>query len=267
MHRRPSRRPSGRQPSAPRKASDGSRCCGSSSSAKKRVRFGRLKRRKQRLQLYGLAAMLGVAALWGLAYALGVDVGLSAWWAAGGGASADALQPLLSAAVDPIESRMLDSAFALPAAAAAAAAAAAVSGGGGRRGAQYYAADDDDAALDFDSDAAVSALLERVASAARVADGGDSNNKADGVNPNADSIRCKNTQSGRHLVADDRGYVCTRFDFDSFTGCCKTKGNASTSGFSQYSCKTCQRRACCREVRYDLLFNSLDYMIEYFTKF
>ena len=64
------------------------------------------------------------------------------------------------------------------------------------------------------------------------------------------SLRCKNTRQGRHLIADDRGHVCTRFDFDSFTGCCRTRGNASASGFPRFSCKTCQRRACCREYEF-----------------
>ncbi|KAK9814096.1 hypothetical protein WJX72_000564 [[Myrmecia] bisecta] len=51
---------------------------------------------------------------------------------------------------------------------------------------------------------------------------------------------CNNTAQGRSAVADDRGFLCLRKDFDSSTGCCVTG--------EQFSCKTCLLdNKCCEE--------------------
>jgi len=58
---------------------------------------------------------------------------------------------------------------------------------------------------------------------------------------------CDSTVSGKLLVADDRGRVCSRYVLDSVTGCC----NASQAGTSTLSCNTCGRSSrCCRVYEY-----------------
>lgn len=181
---------------------------GGGGSIGEKKRFGRLKRRRARLQRCLWSALVLAVALIILAAVLGVDVS-----GAGGGGRIEAVEALEAARVlRPVGG----------------------GGGSGGEGSESIVASPADAA----------ALRARAESQAFVV-----SSEGDGATGGG-SLRCKNTRQGRRLIADDRGHVCTRFDFDSFTGCCRTRGNASASGFERFSCKTCQRRACCREYEF-----------------
>jgi hypothetical protein len=53
----------------------------------------------------------------------------------------------------------------------------------------------------------------------------------------SNSMMCRNTLDGRHYLADDKGFVCSRFDVNMRTGCCMQG--------VQYSCRTCTSHHCC----------------------
>lgn len=57
---------------------------------------------------------------------------------------------------------------------------------------------------------------------------------------NAPDILCQNTVQGKHLLTDDRGFVCNAFDILS-NGCC----NVQKSTTKYYTCESCDNTAYC----------------------
>nr|CAG4643390.1 EOG090X0AGU [Ilyocryptus agilis] len=51
---------------------------------------------------------------------------------------------------------------------------------------------------------------------------------------------CRNSVQGKALIADQKGYVCSRQNVMS-NGCCKPE----SEGTKQYSCETCHENGCC----------------------
>lgn len=65
---------------------------------------------------------------------------------------------------------------------------------------------------------------------------------------NATDVRvttCRNSVQGKVLIADDKGYVCSRIDVLP-TGCCNTESENT----KRYSCETCKENGCCSIYEY-----------------
>nr|CAG4648793.1 EOG090X0AGU [Polyphemus pediculus] len=56
---------------------------------------------------------------------------------------------------------------------------------------------------------------------------------------------CRNSVQGKALIADDKGFVCSRQNMMP-NGCCKP----DTEGTSHYSCETCHNNGCCSIYEY-----------------
>ena len=86
-------------------------------------------------------------------------------------------------------------------------------------------------------------------------------------NANNNGIKCRNSIQGKHLITDDRGYVCTRNIVD-INGCCSINSSSSSSIITsslikilsssmfilqskQYSCESCHLSlGCCAIYEY-----------------
>ena len=56
--------------------------------------------------------------------------------------------------------------------------------------------------------------------------------------------KCKNTADGRHYLADDQGFACSRFEINDQTGCCGPRAK-------RFSCHTCSNSTkCCSVYEY-----------------
>nr|CAG4650357.1 EOG090X0AGU [Sida crystallina] len=53
-------------------------------------------------------------------------------------------------------------------------------------------------------------------------------------------LSCRNSVQGKALIADDKGYVCSRLNVMP-NGCCKPE----TEGTKRYGCETCSGNGCC----------------------
>lgn len=51
---------------------------------------------------------------------------------------------------------------------------------------------------------------------------------------------CKNSVQGRLFIADDKGYLCDRFDLQS-NGCCSVAAKST----KRYTCDSCNESGCC----------------------
>ncbi|XP_014671687.1 PREDICTED: UPF0454 protein C12orf49 homolog [Priapulus caudatus] len=56
---------------------------------------------------------------------------------------------------------------------------------------------------------------------------------------------CRNSVQGKALIADERGYVCTRVDIQP-GGCC----NVYSPNTKHYACDTCLKNGCCAIYEY-----------------
>ncbi|XP_042895483.1 SREBP regulating gene protein [Parasteatoda tepidariorum] len=67
----------------------------------------------------------------------------------------------------------------------------------------------------------------------------------DKTNHSSKITSCRNSVQGKVLIADDKGYVCSRHDVLS-NGCC----NVDSSTTSRYNCESCHENGCCSIYEY-----------------
>lgn len=58
-------------------------------------------------------------------------------------------------------------------------------------------------------------------------------------------VSCRNSVQGKALIADNKGYVCSRQNVMP-NGCCKVE----SEGTKHYSCETCHNNGCCSIYEY-----------------